>query len=103
MPKVMKVMNSTDYLYGKHSKQRIAETAQLLQQMVHSPEYLQPGSGPAWKFMVQTRFLHAGVRMRLLKKSRGHPKYHNIEEYGVPINQEDLLVVLFGMSALMWR
>ncbi|KAF9564452.1 hypothetical protein EC968_004504 [Mortierella alpina] len=102
-PKVMKVLNSTDYLFGKHSKQRIAETAQFVQQMVHSPEYLQPGSGPAWKALIQIRFRHSGVRARFLKITRNHPKYHNIEEYGVPINQEDLLSGIFTLSALMWR
>ncbi|KAF9564450.1 hypothetical protein EC968_004502 [Mortierella alpina] len=103
MPKFMKVLHSTGYLFGKHTKERIVETAQFVQQMVHSPEYLEPGSGTAWKSMIQIRLLHAGIRERLLKITRNRPKYHNIEKYGVPINQEDLLAVLFSLSALMWQ
>ncbi|KAF9564451.1 hypothetical protein EC968_004503 [Mortierella alpina] len=103
IPKANKVLTSTGYLLGKHTKQRLAETLQFLQDVIHSPENLRPGSGIAWKSMIQIRFLHAGVRARLVKISGAHPKYYNLEEYGVPINQEDLLGVLFGVSALMWR
>ncbi|KAF9564453.1 hypothetical protein EC968_004505 [Mortierella alpina] len=102
-PRPMKVFNSTGYLLGKRTKRRLDETSQFVHDMIHSPEYLRPGSGTAWKSMIQVRFLHAGVRARLVKISRGHPKYYNLEEYGVPINQEDLLHALFAVSALVWR
>ncbi|CAO3565595.1 unnamed protein product [Mortierella alpina] len=103
MLKTSNVMYSTGHLYGKYTKQRIAETADFLQDVFNSLENLQPGSGPGWKSIVRIRFLHSGVRARFLKPSREHPKHYNVEEYGVPINQEDLLGVLFGLSSLMWR
>ncbi|KAF9575046.1 hypothetical protein EC968_004543 [Mortierella alpina] len=103
MPKFMKVLNSTGYLFGKKTTQRILETAQFVFDVAYSLDNLQPGSGIAWKSIIQVRFLHAGVRARLSKISRAHPKYYNIEEDGVPINQEDQLATLFSLSAAMWR
>ncbi|KAF9960685.1 hypothetical protein BGZ72_006255 [Mortierella alpina] len=100
--KVMKVMHSTGYFSGEKTKQRILETAQFVYDVVHSLDYLQPGSGLAWKSIVQIRLLHSGVRTRLLKLSRAHPKYYSLKEHGVPINQEDMLGTLFSLSSSMW-
>ncbi|KAF9574500.1 hypothetical protein EC968_006305 [Mortierella alpina] len=103
IPKITKVLNSTGYLSGKKTKERVLETSQFVLDVVHSLDNLQPGSGAAWKSIIQVRFLHAGVRTRLLKISRAHSKYYNLEEHGVPINQEDLLGTLFSFSNTMWR
>ncbi|KAF9965761.1 hypothetical protein BGZ70_004179 [Mortierella alpina] len=100
---IMKVLDSTGYLLGKKTTQRITETAQFVFDVAYSIDYLEPGSGPAWKSIIQVRFLHAGVRARLSRISRAHPKYYNLEEDGVPINQEDQLATLFSLSAAMWR
>ncbi|KAF9941708.1 hypothetical protein BGZ75_002869 [Mortierella antarctica] len=101
--KVMKVMNSTGYLSGDKNKKRILETAQFVFDVVHSIDYLQPGSGLAWKSIIQIRLLHADVRARLLKIGRAHPKYYNLQDYGVPINQEDQLGTLYSLSSTIWR
>lgn len=103
IPKITKVLNSTGYLSGKRTKERVLETAQFILDVAHSLEHLQPGTGKGWESIVQVRFLHAGVRARLSKISRAHSKYYNIEEHGVPINQEDLLATLFSFSNTMWR
>ncbi|CAO3565596.1 unnamed protein product [Mortierella alpina] len=101
--KVMKVLNSTGYVSGEKTKQRILETAQFVYDVFHSLDYLQPGSGIAWKSFIRIRLLHAGVRARLLKISRTHPKYFNLKEEGVPINQEDQLGTLFSLSSAIWQ
>ncbi|KAF8947337.1 hypothetical protein BGZ47_009524 [Haplosporangium gracile] len=103
IPKITKVLNSTGYLSGKRTKERVLETAQFILDVAHSLEHLQPGTGKGWESIIQVRFLHAGVRARLSKISRAHSKYYNIEEHGVPINQEDLLATLFSFSNTMWR
>ncbi|KAG0214789.1 hypothetical protein BGX28_001424 [Mortierella sp. GBA30] len=103
IPKITKVLNSTGYLSGKRTKERVLETSQFVLDVVHSLDYLRPRTGVAWKSIIQVRFLHAGVRARLSKISRAHSKYYNIEEHGVPINQEDLLATLFSFSNAIWR
>ncbi|KAK5821064.1 hypothetical protein F5H01DRAFT_412209 [Linnemannia elongata] len=103
VPKITKVLNSTGYLSGKKTKERVLETSQFVLDVVHSIDYLQPGTGVAWESIVQVRFLHASVRARLSKISRAHSKYYNVEEHGVPINQEDLLATMFSFSNTMWR
>ncbi|KAG0254676.1 hypothetical protein BGZ95_005965, partial [Linnemannia exigua] len=86
-----KVLNSTGYLAGDRARERVFETAQFVLDVSQSVKDLQPGTGLGWESIIQVRFLHAGVRARLTKISRAHSKYYNIEEHGVPINQEDLL------------
>ncbi|KAF9956844.1 hypothetical protein BGZ72_002404 [Mortierella alpina] len=103
MSKTVKVLKSTGYLVGQRSKQRFFETAQFVFDVVHSLDYLRPGSGIAWKSIVRVRLLHSGVRLRLLKISRAHSKHYNVKENGIPINQEDLLGVLFTCSNTMWQ
>ncbi|KAF9948850.1 hypothetical protein BGZ72_009251 [Mortierella alpina] len=102
-PKATKVISSTGYLVGTKTKQRIYETAQFVDNVVHSLDYLRPVSGTAWKSILRIRFLHSGVRARLLKFGHAYPKYYNLKDYGVPINQEDLLSVLFTCSSTMWQ
>ncbi|KAF9195432.1 hypothetical protein BGZ51_000006 [Haplosporangium sp. Z 767] len=103
IPNISKVLSSTGYLSGKKTKERVLETSQFVLDVVHSVEYLLPGTGAAWESIVQVRLLHANVRSRLSRISRAHSKYYNVEEHGVPINQEDLLGTLFSFSNVMWR
>ncbi|KAG0340245.1 hypothetical protein BG004_006490 [Podila humilis] len=104
IPKITKVLNSTGYLNGNRTKERVLDTNQFLLDVVHSTESLSPGFGhTGWESIIQVRFLHAGVRSRLSKISRAHSKYYNVEEHGIAINQEDLLATLFSFSNAMWR
>ncbi|KAG0240401.1 hypothetical protein BGW41_007009 [Actinomortierella wolfii] len=102
-PKFIKVMTSTGYLTGNGTKARILETAQFLFDMMRSIDYLKPGNGEAWKSIIQVRFLHSQVRRRLSRLSKAHSKFYNIEEHGVPINQEDMAVTILSVSTAMWR
>ncbi|KAF9133871.1 hypothetical protein BGX30_012128 [Mortierella sp. GBA39] len=74
IPKITKVLNSTGYLSGKRTKERVLETVQFILDVAHSFEYLQPGTDKVWESIVQVRFLHAGVRARLSKISRARSK-----------------------------
>ncbi|KAG0361400.1 hypothetical protein BG005_008416 [Podila minutissima] len=109
IPKITKVLNSTGYLSGKRTKERVLETSQFILDVVHSLPTIQPGFGnKGWESIIQVRFLHTGVRARLSKISEraqcpSSNKYYNIQEHGVPINQEDLLATLFSFSNTMWR
>ncbi|KAF9976858.1 hypothetical protein BGZ73_007657 [Actinomortierella ambigua] len=102
-PKISKVLTSTGYLAGNKTKYRVLETGQFVVDVMHSPEYLKPITGAAWKSIIQVRFLHAQVRQKLSRLSKAHSHYYNVQEYGVPINQEDLAGTLFSFSAVIWR
>ncbi|KAI1319018.1 hypothetical protein EDD11_005216 [Mortierella claussenii] len=105
IPKISRVLGSTGYLTGsgKKVRRRICETSQFVVDVMHSLAYLQPGTGVAWKSIIQVRLLHAGVRSRLVKISKTHSKIYNVDKLGVPINQEDLLATLFSFSNTPWR
>ncbi|KAG0235468.1 hypothetical protein BGW42_005254 [Actinomortierella wolfii] len=102
-PKISKVLTSTGYLAGNKTKYRVLETGQFVVDVMHSPGYLVPETGLAWKSIIQVRLLHAQVRQKLSRLSRAHSKYYSIEEYGVPINQEDLAGTLYSFSVAMWK
>ncbi|KAG0229274.1 hypothetical protein BGW42_001668 [Actinomortierella wolfii] len=102
-PKFTKVLTSTGYLAGNGTKARILETGQFVFDVMRSIDYLKPGSGEAWKSIIQVRFLHSQVRCKLSRLSKAHSKFYNIEEHGVPINQEDMAATIFSLSTAMWR
>ncbi|KAG0340243.1 hypothetical protein BG004_006488 [Podila humilis] len=102
-PKFVKVLNSTGYMSGSRTKERVFDTNQFLLDILDTPKSLSPGFGNiGWESIVRVRFLHAGVRARLTKISRAHSKYYNIEEHGVPINQEDNIASLLALSSAIW-
>ncbi|KAF9579952.1 hypothetical protein BGW38_003582 [Lunasporangiospora selenospora] len=103
IPEISKILNSTGYLAGKKTRQRLFETFQFFVDTIHSVESLQPMSGAAWESIVRIRLLHSGVRTRLTKMSKSHSKVYSVEKYGVPINQEDLLGTLFAFTTAIWR
>ncbi|KAG0246603.1 hypothetical protein DFQ27_002902, partial [Actinomortierella ambigua] len=81
-PKFMKVLTSTGYLTGNGTKARIYETSQFVTDVMRSIEHLRPGTGVAWKSIVQVRLLHSQVRCRLALLSKAHAKYYSIEYHG---------------------
>ncbi|KAG0340242.1 hypothetical protein BG004_006487 [Podila humilis] len=102
-PKFVKVLDSTGYLRGSKTKERVFDTNQFLLDVFNTPESLSPGFGNmGWESIVRVRFLHAGVRARLTKISSAHSKFYNVQEHGVPINQEDNIASLFSLSSAMW-
>lgn len=71
---------------------------------------LRPG-GKGWTMALQVRLLHAKVRRSILHKKLKHNRNHpnatrkekelddwNLDEYGVPINQEDMAATLLAFS-----
>ncbi|KAF9406499.1 hypothetical protein BGZ94_003086 [Podila epigama] len=108
--KVTKVLISTGYLSGHNTRIRIIETALFLLNLFQSLKSIQPPTSCSsddrpvgWESIVQVRLLHAAVRTRLSRISRAHSKFYNIEQDGVPINQEDLVGTLFVFSSATWR
>ncbi|KAF9917285.1 hypothetical protein BX616_001455 [Lobosporangium transversale] len=102
-PKTSKVLVSTGYLSGAKTRIRVFETAIFVLESITSLENLQPGTGCAWKSYIQVRFLHSAVRTRLVRMSKAHSKFYNVEECGVPINQEDYLATLMSLSVSIWQ
>ncbi|KAG0268491.1 hypothetical protein DFQ27_006556 [Actinomortierella ambigua] len=103
LPKISKVLTSTGYLAGDKTKYRVLETAQFVVDVMQTPDSLKPETGAAWKSIIQVRFLHAQVRQKLSRLSKAHSKYYNVQEYGVPINQEDMSGTLYSFSAVVWK
>jgi hypothetical protein len=72
---------------------RLVDTGAMVSACVTGgAEALHPG-GAGWVAVLQVRVLHAKVRQRL--KGR---KYWQREEWGVPINQEDMGATLLAFS-----
>lgn len=90
-PKINKVLTSTGYLNADQVMRRIYETfSMIVDCMEHGA--LRPG-GKGWLSCLRVRFLHAKVRRRLLEH-----RAWDVEEWGVPINQEDLGVTQVSFS-----
>ena len=96
-PKINKVLNSTGYLSQNCASTyvRLFETLQMIVDCM-SPGGLTPGVGEGWKSCIRVRFLHAKVRRRLLSLGKWDK-----ENWGVPINQEDLSVTLVSFQAVV--
>lgn len=57
-----------------------------------------PCTGTGFRSVIRVRMLHSHVRLRLLRSAK-----YNTKEFGVPINQEDLLATLGAFSvACIW-
>lgn len=67
---------------------RLLENFQLLLQVTHSLEMLQPG-GEGHLTAIRVRLLHSAVRERILKISKTRPNYFDTQAYGVPANLLD--------------
>ncbi len=105
--KINAVLTATGYMTAHRDAvhRRLAETAQLVVD-VTEPGQLRPppaevpsspaaaraaaaGAGAAWRSAANVRLLHAAVRVRLLRRTKNP---WDVAEYGVPINQMDMLV-----------
>jgi hypothetical protein len=88
-----RVLGLTSDFATKNASRRIAETGQMLMDVMdlgrERPETLRPG-GTGYATIRGVRLLHAVVRRTLLSD----PSIWNREQWGVPVNQEDLLGTL---------
>jgi len=71
---------------------RLLETSQMIIDCMQ-PDGLVPLTGIGWKSCLRVRFLHGKVRQRLRSSERW-----NAEEWGIPINQEDMIATLLSFS-----
>jgi len=89
--KGVQVLHRTSRLYT-NAQRRILETAQMIMDVM-SPGGMAP-NGHGVRSAQKVRLMHAAVRHLLLKDPAGW----NLEELGVPINQEDLAGTLMAFS-----
>ena len=94
--RAVQVLYRTGYLAG-HPLRRVAQTAQMV------IDVMTPGgldaSGRGRRTAQKVRLMHAAIRHRLLHDV-AHPWS---EEYGVPINQEDLAGTLGTFTVVIFR
>ena len=88
-PLITRVLRATAYLTAPPKKvmRRLVDTGAMVAACTTGgAASLRPG-GAGWTAVLQVRVLHAKVRQRL-----GERKYWRRDEWGVPINQEDMAV-----------
>ena len=100
IPKIAKVISATAYLAPPSSpeqvSQRLLDTSALVAScMGLGSAPLLPG-GEAWRTALHVRILHAKVRRNLLNRQGEHA--WDVDEYGIPINQEDMAATLLAFS-----
>ena len=100
IPKIAAVIQSTAYLAPPsrpdQALQRLLDTGEFLVACTGlGIDALLPG-GTGWRTCLHVRVLHAKVRYAILKK-KGKKEW-NVEELGVPINQEDMAATLLAFS-----
>ncbi|KXS13321.1 hypothetical protein M427DRAFT_58842 [Gonapodya prolifera JEL478] len=88
--KIQKVLFSTGYLTAERSVfRRLIETSAWVNSMMFEDALLPEHQG--WATTVKVRFLHGHVRTRIRKMAVKNPQVYDEKEYGVPINQEDMI------------
>ena len=100
IPKISEVINATGYLAPTSRPdvvlQRLLDTGELTTACTAlGIDAILPG-GTGWKTALYVRFLHAKVRFALLNR-QGKRKW-DVNDLGVPINQEDLAATLLAFS-----
>ena len=101
IPKIAAVIQSTAYLAPPsrpdQALQRLLDTGSFTVAVTGlGIDALLPG-GIGWKSALHVRVLHAKVRYAILNR-KGKRKW-NVEELGIPINQEDMAATLLAFSA----
>jgi len=104
IPKIAKVLEQTRYLVPPSTSEqvldRLMDTGGFVSNIMLHDENgliansLRPG-GKAWTMALQVRTLHAKVRRSILRNKRIQ---WDIQEFGIPINQEDMVATLLAFS-----
>ena len=95
-PKIVKTLDATAYMTTQNydrTWRRLNETFEMVVDCLEDPDGLQPGRA-GWKSVLRVRFLHSRVRLGIL--SRDTP--WDAAQYGLPINQEDMVGTLLSFS-----
>ena len=92
-PKIVKVLDSTSYLTQDIARtwQRLNETFEMVIDCLESEDSLKVGE-KGWKAVIKVRLLHSKVRLKILSGN------WSASEYGLPINQEDMMATLLAFS-----
>ena len=103
IPKITKVLQQTKYLAPPSTteqvERRLFDTGAFVSHAMTNTEKNDPAStlrpgGNGWRMALQVRVLHAKVRRYILKNNTDW----DIQEYGIPINQEDMSATLLAFS-----
>jgi ER-bound oxygenase mpaB/B'/Rubber oxygenase, catalytic domain len=97
-PRIIEVLMRTSYLTGSSREVTNRRLFETLQMILDAMTDMTPPSANGFCSVLRVRMLHSQVRIRLRNSSR-----YDVEKYGVPINQEDLLATLGAFSvACVW-
>lgn len=91
-PKIVKTLDETGYLTGgtrDSTWRRLNETFSMVIACMECAKSLRPG-GEAWLAVLRVRLLHSRTRLRILRSKTGW----DTKQYGLPINQEDMVRIL---------
>ncbi|KAJ3225550.1 hypothetical protein HK099_006584 [Clydaea vesicula] len=111
-PKINAVLISTGYLSGSLTFQRLIETTHWLIDIM-KPGSLVPGR-KGWRSTISVRILHEKVRQTIKRKisrkdsafdsdfpvSKRKKSNYDIQKYGVPINQEDMIATALSFFGI---
>ncbi len=98
-PSMARILNLSGELRARPFH-RLMGTLQLLQD-VGTPGSFEPG-GVGVIVAKEMRLLHAGVRTNVARDAMGEDRYSAfVAQYGLPINQEDMLGTILGFSSLV--
>ena len=99
IPKIAAVIKSTAYLAPPSTPEQVAfrlvDTGALLGSCMRGLDNILPGA-EGWKMCLHVRILHAKVRRTLLRRTG--KRAWKTDEYGIPINQEDMAATLLAFS-----
>lgn len=95
-PKIVKVLDSTSYLTSHMDKtwRRLNETMSMVVDCIESDDAMLIGNN-GWKSVIRVRLLHSRIRIHLLGSKSSQ---WDVNEYGYPINQEDMMGTLLSFS-----
>jgi hypothetical protein len=94
-PKIVSVLDETGYLTKARDLtwRRLLETMQMVVSCVDiNDNTMKPGNS-GWKSVIKVRLLHARVRNNVKINNK-----FDVEENGIPINQEDMMGTLLSFS-----
>ncbi|KAF5024509.1 hypothetical protein F66182_3449 [Fusarium sp. NRRL 66182] len=94
---VVEVLARTGGFSTRVLRRRLLETFQLVLQVTHSLEHVQPG-GPGHTSIVRVRLLHSMVRQQILKVAASKCRFFDQETHGIPINTLDSIHAIATFS-----
>ncbi|KAM0189079.1 hypothetical protein ACHAPA_010343 [Fusarium lateritium] len=96
---VVEVLARTGGFSTRVLRRRLLETFQMVLQVTHSLEHVQPG-GEGHSSIVRVRLLHSMVRQQILKVAASKCRFFDQDTHGIPINTLDSIhaIATFGCN-----